>query len=120
MSRAAATVPTRAARVTAVVGGALALVASGITAMMVAVRDVDFNALNLFTIVVGALGGLLALRASRQPVGEGLGLATLLVFLAAAPAFLGYVFLFYAVPLVLLIASIGLFVASNARSDNGP
>ena len=76
-------------------------------------RDVGYNALNLFTVVLAAVAGIVAARGARRPDGAGLGWGTVLLFLAMVPAVYGYAALLYLPSLVLLLIAMAIFIASD-------
>lgn len=97
------------------VGGVLAMLVSGFLFVWVEARDVDFNALNLFTIVVAALAGVLSVRGSRREDGAGLGWGIVLLLIAMAPAVFGFVAFLYLPSLILLLISAAAFVTTTEQ-----
>lgn len=79
--------------------GGLALAVSVVIAASLPLRGVDFNVLNAWTLLLGAVGGVLALTAKSK--GWVVGALAFLV-LAALPALFGWVGWLYLPSIVLL------------------
>ena len=58
-------------------------------------REVGYNALNLFTIVLAAFAGMLSIAGARRADGRGLGWGLTLLVIAVLPAVFGWVILLY-------------------------
>ncbi len=100
--------------VASMAGGVLAISISTAVAISLPIRDVDYNAVNLFTIVGAMLGGSLAIRGGRRLDGAGLGWGTALLFMAIVPAMFGWIGVLYLPSLMLLVAAaIGFITARN-------
>lgn len=82
-------------------GGALALVVAAALSLVVVARDA-VNALTLWTVLVGAAAGVLAMR-SRG--GRGGLVAAAMVMLAALPALFGGLGFLYVPAALLMVAS---------------
>jgi hypothetical protein len=91
------------------VGGLIAISLSVLLLGSVMVRHLT-NALNLWTIVLGAVGGLLALQ--ERPTRLGLILCEIFLIAAALPAAIGGVGFLY-VPSILLVGAGILFKAGS-------
>ncbi len=92
--------------------GILAIAVSVGLLIMVLWRDVGLNALNGFTIVLGALGGALGIRNRRKPAAVfGAGL---ILLVAAAPALFGGMGLLF-FPSILLMWFAALALARDRR-----
>ena len=89
------------------VAGGLAVAVAIVVAVSLPLRDVDVNAANLWTLLLGAAGGLLAVLATSKGPLTG---ATVAITLAALPALVGWVGW-------LFLPSLGLLVFSLARSE---
>lgn len=98
------------------VGGWLAVVASLMLFVSLPIRDVPFNPLNLMTIALGTLAGILSIFGSRRKDARGLGWGIALLILAIAPTVYGWVPLLYAPSLGLLLVAAGLFISGNGSS----
>jgi polyferredoxin len=85
------------------VGGLLAVVVSAVLLLSVVFRGL-VNPLNLWTIVLGAIAGSLALQ--RRPTRLALLVAVIVLAGAALPALIGGVGWLYLPSMVLLIAEI--------------
>jgi hypothetical protein len=90
------------------------LVSAGLAASL-PLRGVDFNALNLYTLIAATVAGVIAIRASRQTGGEGLILADLLMLAAAIPTVFGWAILLYLPALLMLGAATLLFVVAPVQ-----
>jgi hypothetical protein len=88
------------------VGGALSLVVSVALLISVTVRGL-VNGLNLWTIVLGGVAGLLALQ--PRATGRALVVAVALLVGAALPALIGGIGWLYLPSLILLV--VGIFTA---------
>ena len=93
------------------VGGLIAISLSVLLLGSVVVRHLT-NALNLWTILLGAIGGLLALQ--QRPTRLGLILCEIFLIAAALPAAIGGVGFLY-VPSILLILAELLLKTRSAR-----
>lgn len=82
-----------------VVGGLLAVAVSSALLVFVLARPVGLNPLNSWTVLLGIIGGLVAVR---RPVGTGRWLAALILILALFPALPGGLGLLYLPSLALL------------------
>ena len=96
------------------VGGLIAISLSVVLLGSVVIRHLT-NAINLWTIVLGAMGGLLALQ--QRPTRLGLILCEIFLLAAALPAAIGGVGFLY-VPSILLILAELLLRTRSARSRN--
>ncbi|HSL12418.1 MAG TPA: hypothetical protein VLA82_13995 [Actinomycetota bacterium] len=85
------------------VAGGLAVAVAIVVAVSLPLRDVDFNAANLWTLLLGAAGGLLAFLARSKGSLAG---ATVAITLAALPALVGWVGWLFLPSLVILILSL--------------
>jgi hypothetical protein len=112
----AATVRTRTIKAVpgwpARVGGLIAISLSVLLLGSVVLRHLT-NALNLWTILLGAMGGLLALQ--QRPTRLGLILSEIFLIAAALPAAIGGVGFLY-VPSILLILAELLLKTRSARA----
>jgi hypothetical protein len=95
------------------IGGLLAVSLSVVLLGSVVVRHLT-DALNLWTIVLGAMGGLLALP--QRPTRLGLILCEIFLIAAALPATIGGVGFLYAPSIVLILAELLLKTRSTTRS----
>ncbi|MGH2694551.1 MAG: hypothetical protein ACRDJJ_06995 [Actinomycetota bacterium] len=103
--------------VTAILGGAWAILVSVGLAASLPLRGVDFNALNLLTLITATLAGAMAIGSSRRPGGEGLLLADLLMLAAAIPTVFGWVIFLYIPALVMLGVATVMFVVAPVQRD---
>lgn len=87
---------------TARIAGALAIAISVVVGVTLPSRDVDLNVANGWTLVLGAIGGVLALSATSRL--RCLTSAAVIV-LAALPALFGWVGWLYAPSIGLLVAA---------------
>jgi hypothetical protein len=114
----ATTVRTRTRTIKAVpgwparVGGLLAVSVSGILFVSVVLRHL-VDALNLWTIILGAIGALLAMQ--HRPTRLGLILCEIFLIAAALPAAIGGVGFLY-VPSILFVLGELLFRARSSRA----
>lgn len=86
-----------------IAGGILAVSVSVFLLISLPIRDVAFNALNLFTIVLATLAGVLAIFGGRRADRTGLGWGIGLLFIAIVPAAFGWTALLYLPSLVLMV-----------------
>jgi hypothetical protein len=93
------------------VGGLIAVFISVVLLASVVFRHLT-NALNLWTIVLGAMGGLLALQ--QRPTRLGLTLCEIFLLAAALPAVMGGVGFLYVPSILLILAE--LLLRTRARS----
>src|SRR2546423_12558165 len=95
------------------VGGLLAISVSGVLLASVVFRHLT-NALNLWTILLGAIAGVLALQ--KRPTRLGLTLCEIFLVAAALPALIAGVGFLYIPSIVLILAEIFLDTRSAARA----
>jgi hypothetical protein len=74
-------------------------------------REVGYNALNLFTIVLAAFAGTLSIVGARRADGRGLGWGLTLLVIAVLPAMFGWVILLYLPAVVLISAAVARFIS---------
>jgi hypothetical protein len=96
----------------ATLGGAWGVLVSAGLAASLPFRGVDFNALNIYTVIAASVAGVMAIRASRQAGGEGLPLADLLMLAAAIPTVFGWVIFLYLPALLMLGVGTVVFVVA--------
>jgi hypothetical protein len=95
-------------------GGGLAVLVSVGLLISLPLRDVGYNALNMWTIVLASVAGWLAIRGGGHRDGVGLGWAMGLLVLAILPALFGWVGLLYLPSLVLVFIGALHFVTRPA------
>ena len=96
-----------------VLGGVLAIIVSVVMMVTLPLRGVDYNALNLFTIILGAIAGSLAIVGARRADGRGLGRGLGLLVVAVLPTVFGWVCLLYLPAVILLAAATARFVTTR-------
>jgi hypothetical protein len=94
---------------TARIAGALAITISVVVGVTLPIRDVDLNVVNGWTLVLGAIGGALALSATSR---VRCLTSVAVIALAAFPALFGWVGWLY-------VPAIGPLVVAIAGSDQG-
>ena len=96
-----------------VTGGVIAITVSLALLVTLPIRDVGYNALNLFTIVLATAAGLLTIRGARREDGSGLGSGSFLLFVAMVPTVFGWVVFLYLVSWIFVLVAVVRFITAR-------
>ena len=96
-----------------VTGGVIAITVSLALFVTLPIRDVGYNTLNLFTIVLATVAGLLTIRGARRKDGSGLGSGSFLLFVATVPTVFGWVVFLYLVSLIFVLVAVVRFITAR-------